>query len=79
VEASELMGRTTTPERAACLPLSTNSQQQMSAQPDKYLAVLKASYDYTPQSDDEIQISENQILYLVERVDEEWVLLLLPP
>ncbi|KAJ8523034.1 hypothetical protein ONZ45_g480 [Pleurotus djamor] len=40
---------------------------------DQYLAVLKASYDYTPQSDeDEIPIKEDQILFLLERVDDDW-------
>lgn len=38
-----------------------------------YLAVLKASYDYQPQSDDELAVSENQILLLLERVDDECV------
>lgn len=39
-----------------------------------YLAVLKALYDYeTPQSDDEIAIKEDQLLFLVERVDDEQV------
>jgi hypothetical protein len=41
--------------------------------PAHYLAVLKASYDYAPQSDDEIAVKEDQILYLVERTDEEYV------
>lgn len=41
---------------------------------DQYLAVLKASYDYDPQSEDEIAIKENQILFLKEKVDEEFVL-----
>lgn len=41
------------------------------AEPEEYLAVLKASYDYEPQSDDEISIKENQILFLKERLDEE--------
>ncbi|TFK43561.1 hypothetical protein BDQ12DRAFT_675175 [Crucibulum laeve] len=40
--------------------------------PDKYLAILKASYDYAPQSDDEIPIKEDQLLYLLEKVDEDW-------
>ncbi|KAF9481963.1 hypothetical protein BDN70DRAFT_829987 [Pholiota conissans] len=40
--------------------------------PDVYLAILKASYDYEPQSDDEIAIKEDQLLLLVERVDDEW-------
>lgn len=43
--------------------------------PDQYLAILKASYDYTPQSDDEIAIKLDQRLLLVERVDEEFVVL----
>ncbi len=40
---------------------------------DKYLAVLKAAYDYSPQSEDEIEIKEDQILFLKERVDDESV------
>src|SRR5258708_22529341 len=43
--------------------------------PGQYLAILKASYDYTPQSDDEIAIKLDQQLLLVERVDEEFVIL----
>ncbi|KAF9259485.1 hypothetical protein L218DRAFT_963517 [Marasmius fiardii PR-910] len=41
---------------------------------DEYLAVLKASYDYTPEkdADDEVAIKEGQILFLLERVDEDW-------
>lgn len=45
----------------------------MTAEADDYLAVLKASYDYEPQSEDEIAIKENQILFLKERVDDEYV------
>ncbi|KAJ3495894.1 hypothetical protein NLJ89_g10561 [Agrocybe chaxingu] len=41
-------------------------------EPDRYLAVLKASYNYTPQSDDEIPIKEDQLLLLVDKVDEDW-------
>ena len=46
----------------------------MAAEPDKYLAVLKASYDYEPQADaeDEIAIKENQLLFLLERTDSEY-------
>ncbi|KAI0698514.1 hypothetical protein C8T65DRAFT_10646 [Cerioporus squamosus] len=46
----------------------------MAAEPDKYLAVLRASYDYEPQADaeDEIAIKENQLLFLLERTDEDW-------
>ena len=41
--------------------------------PETYLAVLKATYDYKPQpdADDELAIKEDQILFLVERVDDE--------
>ena len=45
----------------------------MAKAPALYLAVLKASYDYAPQSEDEIAIKEDQLLYLVERTDEEYV------
>jgi hypothetical protein len=41
------------------------------APPESYLAVLKAAYDYEPQSDDEIAIKEDQIVLLVARIDEE--------
>ncbi|KAF9009100.1 hypothetical protein BDQ17DRAFT_1388768 [Cyathus striatus] len=41
-------------------------------QPDTYLSVLKASYDYEPQSEDEIAIKENELLFLLERVDQDW-------
>ncbi|KAK0482042.1 hypothetical protein EDD18DRAFT_1201740 [Armillaria luteobubalina] len=44
----------------------------MANDPDKYLAVLKAAYDYSPQSEDEIEIKEDQILFLKERVDDDW-------
>ncbi|KAF8640053.1 hypothetical protein AX17_001295 [Amanita inopinata Kibby_2008] len=37
-----------------------------------YLALLKASYDYQPQSDDELAIKENQTLFLLDRVDDDW-------
>jgi hypothetical protein len=39
--------------------------------PEQYLAILKASYDYIPQSDDEIAIKQDQHILLVEKVDEE--------
>ena len=51
----------------------------MSAQQEEFLAVLKASYDYDPQSDDEIAIKEDQLLLLKERVDEELVSFLPSP
>ena len=47
-------------------------------EPVQYLAILKASYDYTPQSDDEIAIKQGQQLLLVEKVDDEYVLRLVP-
>ena len=43
--------------------------------PNLYLAILKASYDYEPQSEDEIAVKEDQLLFLIERVDEESVVL----
>ncbi|KIJ70021.1 hypothetical protein HYDPIDRAFT_77892 [Hydnomerulius pinastri MD-312] len=39
---------------------------------EEYLAVLKASYDYEPQSEDEIAIKENQIVFLLEKTDDDW-------
>ncbi|KAH9894467.1 hypothetical protein C8Q73DRAFT_695666 [Cubamyces lactineus] len=46
----------------------------MAAEQETYLAVLRASYDYDPQPDaeDEIAIKENQLLFLLERTDEDW-------
>lgn len=44
------------------------------ATPTHYLAVLKASYDYEPQSEDEIAVKEDQLLYLIERTDDEYVI-----
>ena len=46
----------------------------MSTEGDDYLAVLKAAYDYAPTSDDEIAIREDQLLFLKERVDDEYAL-----
>ena len=40
----------------------------------QYLAVLKAAYDYTPDSEDEIELKEDQLLFLIERTDDEYVL-----
>lgn len=37
----------------------------------EYLAVLKVSYDYEPQSDEEIAIKEDQLLFLLEKTDDE--------
>ncbi|KAJ7700053.1 hypothetical protein B0H17DRAFT_1048381 [Mycena rosella] len=46
----------------------------MAAPSEHYLAVLKASYDYDPDpgAEDEISIKENQLLFLKERVDQDW-------
>lgn len=42
-------------------------------QQDHYLAILKASYDYDPEPDshEELAIKENQLLFLLDRVDDE--------
>ena len=42
---------------------------------EQYIAVLKASYDYVPQSTDEIEIKEDQLLLLFEKTDDECVLI----
>ncbi|KAG6378775.1 hypothetical protein JVT61DRAFT_13050 [Boletus reticuloceps] len=39
---------------------------------EEYLAVLKAAYDYEPQSEDEIAIKESQIVFLLEKTDDDW-------
>ncbi|KAI0092053.1 hypothetical protein BDY19DRAFT_928131 [Irpex rosettiformis] len=46
----------------------------MAPTPENYLAVLKASYDYEPQPDaaDELAIKEDQLLFLLEKVDDDW-------
>jgi actin cytoskeleton-regulatory complex protein SLA1 len=45
----------------------------MSEEQEEYIAVLKASYDYAPQSEDEIEIKEDQLLLLIEKIDDECV------
>jgi hypothetical protein len=45
----------------------------MALESEEYLAILKASYDYDPQAEGEIPIKENQLLFLVEKTDEELV------
>jgi actin cytoskeleton-regulatory complex protein SLA1 len=45
----------------------------MSDDQEEYIAVLKASFDYTPQSEDEIEIKEDQLLLLIEKTDDECV------
>ncbi|KAI9509448.1 hypothetical protein F5148DRAFT_1187422 [Russula earlei] len=44
----------------------------MSDEQEEYIAVLKASYDYTPQSEEEIEIKEDQLLLLIEKTDDDW-------
>jgi hypothetical protein len=44
-------------------------------EPEIYLAILKASYDYEPQSEDEISVKEAQLLLLIEKVDDELVII----
>jgi hypothetical protein len=46
----------------------------MATESEDYLAVLKASYDYEPNGEDEIAIKEDQLLFLLERTDEESVI-----
>lgn len=43
----------------------------MTEESDEYLAVLKVSYDYEPQSEEEIAIKEDQLLFLLQKTDEE--------
>ena len=43
----------------------------MAEESDEYLAVLKATYNYEPQSDEEIAIKEDQLLFLLQKTDEE--------
>ena len=63
--------RRETDQIAASLNLSPSFH--MPDDPETYLAVLKATYDYEPQpdADDELAIKENQVLFLLERVDDE--------
>lgn len=41
------------------------------AEMEEYMGVFKASYDYEPQSEDEVKVQEDQILFLLERTDDE--------
>lgn len=43
----------------------------MSDEGDEYIAIVKALYDYEPSSGDELAIKEDQVLFLVERTDDE--------
>ncbi|KIJ56862.1 hypothetical protein M422DRAFT_62777 [Sphaerobolus stellatus SS14] len=42
------------------------------AQHEQYIAVLKAIYDYEPSAEDEVSLKEDQVVFLLERVDDEW-------
>ncbi|KAF8487578.1 hypothetical protein JB92DRAFT_3021974 [Gautieria morchelliformis] len=44
----------------------------MTGEHEEYIAIVKALYDYEPSSEDELAMSEGQILFLVERTDDEW-------
>ncbi|KAF8591583.1 hypothetical protein K439DRAFT_1380627 [Ramaria rubella] len=44
----------------------------MSSAREEYITVLKALYDYDPTSEDELAVKEGQLLFLVERPDDEW-------
>lgn len=55
------------------LRLGLDTSLNMPDDPETYLAVLKAAYDYEPQpdADEELAIKEDQVLLLIERVDDE--------
>ncbi|KAG2221532.1 hypothetical protein INT45_004526 [Circinella minor] len=38
----------------------------------KYVAVCKALYDYTARTSDEIDITEDEIVYVIEKEDDDW-------
>lgn len=38
----------------------------------RFLALVKASYDYTPQSDDEIAIQEDHLYFVLDNSDSDW-------
>lgn len=48
----------------------------MTSEHRPYLAVLKALYDYEPTSEDEVAIKEGQVLFLIEKTDDEYVYLM---
>lgn len=56
-----------------CLLPWQQTRALMSDDQEEYVAVLKASFDYTPQSEDEIEIKEDQLLLLIEKADDECV------
>lgn len=56
-------------------PLDLDSTA-MTSEHRPYLAVLKALYDYEPTSEDEVAIKEGQVLFLIEKTDDEYVYLM---
>lgn len=49
----------------------THITVEMTSEREEYVAVLKALYDYDPSSQDELAIKEDQLLFLVEKTDDE--------
>lgn len=43
----------------------------MTDEHEVYIAIVKALYDYEPSSEDELAIKEEQVLFLVEKTDDE--------
>ncbi|KAG8932978.1 cytoskeletal protein binding protein [Tulasnella sp. 418] len=41
-------------------------------EPTPYILVMKVLYDYTAQADDELSISEDALVFLLDNSDEEW-------
>lgn len=38
----------------------------------RYVQVCKALYDYESRTEDELSIKENDVLYIIEKEDEDW-------
>jgi SH3 domain len=49
----------------------TELDTHMTGEHEEYIAIVKALYDYEPSSEDELAMNEGQILFLVEKTDEE--------
>jgi hypothetical protein len=37
-----------------------------------YISIVKALYDYAPQSEDELEVKEDQLLFLIDDSDPDW-------
>lgn len=37
-----------------------------------FVGVFRAAYDYSPQDDDELAIHQDEVCYLLEKVDDDW-------